>query len=931
MGMKDSTKNALKQEGALDNACERIDRALNRSRAKYILIYSCLFVPFFLLFSSSCWLGNRSFIWWVDGFEQQYPFFILEGRWLRELLKNIFVSHTFEVPMWSQLVGYGADYFDSINNTLGNPINLISIFSNARNAEVLLNLTVPITFYLAGLAFIGYCLYKGFDRAASMVGVFVYLFSGFSAIAFQQIYMVYPLVIAPLALLGVDKVIDRNGSAILITSVAMACLYSITTGYILCLLLVIYCLCRFLFFEGKTLRSFFDLFFRVAIPIVLGIACAGVLFVPAAVNVMTQGRADVTREIGLLYSRSYYISLARYLMSVTGVGADCFLGFAPVAVVSVALLFRKNNNTYRLLLLLLGIFVLVLFSPIAGSVSNGFSYSNNRWVWGFSLAMGVVTAITLPELWGSRGVGSILKTAFPIVLVSLIVAPRSASSSTVFFSTVCILLAYLCLLTTANRNRARVFLASIMTLAATVAVVFYFAGTSLRGDRVPNGRAFDAAIEDRGLSLLENVDDAEEWSTDSFSTAMLRNSNLIIGTRGDTFYNSFYNSYVDDYHTSLGLVTSTMNYAYSSFNSRSPLELLSGTKYFLTGGEGTTMVPPMFDTLVAENDRGFKLYSTEALLPLAYYASSPISESSYTALGFVDRQNVLAQGLVLEDEEMSSAENRGEFGDDTYRDQTTDLPFSYSTHYKEEYGDLPVQNKEDEGAIQVSGNEITVAAPNSILYLESEMPEGCEAYVSFDKLTYSDVFDTGRETGFKVFVCGQNMEQEIWSPTLGSPLDGGKDSWCINAGYSENPQRAIALRFQSAGVYSFSSLKLTAEKTDWIQDAASGHQMNAASNIDYSGNHLYCTYEAQEDGYLYVRLPYSEGWSAEVNGEKADVLRANVAFMAIRVHAGNNDVRLSYCNASLPAGAAFTAGGLCGSITFCSYGAKRGKKTEALI
>lgn len=931
MGMEDSTKNTLKQEGALDNACDRIDRVLNRSRAKYILIYSCLFVPFFLLFSSSCWLGNRSFIWWVDGFEQQYPFFILEGRWLRELLKNIFVSHAFEVPMWSQLVGYGADYFDSINNTLGNPINLISIFSNARNAEVLLNLTVPITFYLAGLAFIGYCLYKGFDRAASMVGVFVYLFSGFSAIAFQQIYMVYPLVIAPLALLGVDKAIDRNGSAILITSVAMACLYSVTTGYILCLLLVIYCLCRFLFFEGKSLRSFFNLFFRVAIPTVLGIACAGVLFVPVAVNVMTQGRADVTREIGLLYSRSYYISLARYLMSVTGVGADCFLGFAPVAVVSVALLFRKNNNTYRLLLLLLGIFVLVLFSPIAGSVSNGFSYSNNRWVWGFSLAMGVVTAITLPELWGSRGAGSILKTAFPIVLASLIVAPRNASSSTVFFSTVCILLGYFCLLTTANRNRARVFLASIMTLAATVAVVFYYAGTSLRGDRVPNGRAFDAAIEDRGLSLLENVDDAEEWSTDSFSTAMLRNSNLIIGTRGDTFYNSFYNSYIDDYHTSLGLVTSTMNYAYSSFNSRSPLELLSGTKYFLSGGEGTTMVPPMFDTLVAENDRGYKLYSTEALLPLAYYASSPISESSYTALGFVDRQNVLAQGLVLEDEEMSSAENRGEFGDDTYRDQTTDLPFSYSTHYKEEYGDLPVQDEKAEDAIRVDGNEITVTSPNAILYLEADIPENTEAYVSFDKLSFSDIFDTGKETGFKVFANGQNMEQEIWSPTKGSALDGGKDSWCVNTGYSSKSQHAVALRFEEAGVYRFSSLRLTAEKVDWINETVSEHQANAATDVDYSGNHLDCVYEAQKDGYIFIRLPYSKGWSAEVNGEKTDVLRANVGFIAVPVHSGRNDIRLNYCNASLPTGAVLTVGGICGSTVLCHHDARRRKKNKAVI
>lgn len=931
MGMDNNTKNALAKEGVMDKACERIEEALDGTKSKFVFIYSCLFVPFFLLFSSSCWLGNRSFIWWVDGFEQQYPFFILEGRWLREFLRNIFVTHTFEVPMWSQLIGYGADYFVSINNTLGNPINLISVFSNAHNAEMLLNITVPITFYLAGLAFVAYCLYKGFDRSASMVGTFVYLFSGFSAIAFTQIYMIYPLVIAPLALLGIDRVIDRNGSAILIISVAMACLYSVTTGYILCLLLVFYCLCRFLFFEDKSFRSFFGLFFRAALPTVLGIACAGVLFVPAAANVLTQGRANVTREIGLLYSRSYYISLVRHLMSVTGVGADCFLGFAPVAVVSVALLFRKKNNTSRLLLLILGVFVLVLFSPVAGSISNGFSYSNNRWVWGFSLAMGVVTAIALPELWGPIGTGSILKAAFPMVLVSLIVAPRDATASALFFSTECILLAYFCLLVMADRNRMRVFLSSIATLAATVAVVFFYVGTSMLGDRVPSGKALDAAIEDRGLSLLEGLEDSEEWSTDSFSTAMLRNSNLIIGKRGDTFYNSFYNSYIDDYHTSLGLVTSTMNYSYSSFNSRSPLELMSGTKYFLTGGKGATMVPPMFDNLVAENERGFRLYSTDVLLPLAYFVSSPISESSYEALGYVDRQNVLAQGLVLDDDEMPAAENCGEFGDDTYSEEGADLQYSFSTHYREEYGCLPVQNEEDEGNIQVNGNEITVTAPGSILYLESELPEGCEAYVSFEELKYSDVFDTGRETGFKVFVCGENMEQEIYSPTVGSALDGGKDSWCINTGYSAGRRHAIALRFGSAGVYSFSSLKVTAEKTDWIEGVASSHQANAATNVDYSRNHLYCDYEASEDGYLFVRLPYSEGWSAEVNGAKTDVLRANIGFMAIRVHAGKNEIRLNYCSTSLPAAAALTIGGSCGSVVLCYCDARRREKGETVI
>ena len=61
----------------LDKACEKVDIALNGSKLTYIVIYSCLFVPFFALFSSSCWISGRSFIWWVDGLEQQYPFFIL--------------------------------------------------------------------------------------------------------------------------------------------------------------------------------------------------------------------------------------------------------------------------------------------------------------------------------------------------------------------------------------------------------------------------------------------------------------------------------------------------------------------------------------------------------------------------------------------------------------------------------------------------------------------------------------------------------------------------------------------------------------------------------------------------------------------------------------------------------------------------------------
>ena len=84
-------------------------------------------------------------------------FFIMQGEWLRELLTNVFISHSFVVPMWSESIGYGGDYIYSLGNTLGNPINWISVFATSETADFWLNLTVPITLFLAGLSFLGYC------------------------------------------------------------------------------------------------------------------------------------------------------------------------------------------------------------------------------------------------------------------------------------------------------------------------------------------------------------------------------------------------------------------------------------------------------------------------------------------------------------------------------------------------------------------------------------------------------------------------------------------------------------------------------------------------------------------------------------------------------------------------------------------------------
>lgn len=54
------------------------------------------------------------------------------------------------------------------------------------------------------------------------------------------------------------------------------------------------------------------------------------------------------------------------------------------------------------------------------------------------------------------------------------------------------------------------------------------------------------------------------------------------------------------------------------------------------------------------------------------------------------------------------------------------------------------------------------------------------------------------------------------------------------------------------------------------------------------------TYESGSEGYLLLSVPYDEGWSASVNGEKVEIQRGANALSLIPVSAGINEIELHY-------------------------------------
>jgi uncharacterized membrane protein YfhO len=79
-------------------------------------------------------------------------------------------------------------------------------------------------------------------------------------------------------------------------------------------------------------------------------------------------------------------------------------------------------------------------------------------------------------------------------------------------------------------------------------------------------------------------------------------------------------------------------------------------------------------------------------------------------------------------------------------------------------------------------------------------------------------------------------------------------------------------------------------------DFPSGAEENpvAAEDVQVHDSWTTATLRAPRDGLAVVLDPWFPGWSATVDGNRAPLLRANYAFMAVRVRAGRHVLRLSY-------------------------------------
>ena len=138
----------------------------------------------------------------------------------------------------------------------------------------------------------------------------------------------------------------------------------------------------------------------------------------------------------------------------------------------------------------------------------------------------------------------------------------------------------------------------------------------------------------------------------------------------------------------------------------------------------------------------------------------------------------------------------------------------------------------------------------------------------------------------------------------------GKVNYLVNIGYSKQAADTIEISFPTQGVYTFDSIDIACVPVSGFTEKVNALKADSLQNVEFGTNKVTGSLNASSDEVLCVTIPYSEGWTAYVDGEETETFHANEQYIGLNVPAGEHTIELRYSRPWKNLGFASTALGL---------------------
>ncbi len=893
-------------------SCKLLNNSLDHERKKvfdrtFYLVYTGLFALMALTVYYAFIRYDSSFITTGDGFCQHYRALIYYSNYLRDIIANLFAGNGLVIPQFDFSVGSGSDVITTFSYyTIGDPFSVFCVFVPERYIYIYYAFAVFLRLYCAGLAFIWLCKETGRgERTAVMTGALVYAFCAFSVFAgSRHPYFINPMVYLPIIFVAIEKIVDGKNPLLMSFIVAIATLSNFYFFYIIVLITVIYALAKLICAYYSDISKALVPFVKIAVSSVVGVMMGTVLFLPTVLAFLGDNRSEVSKVVSVIYPVGYYLGFLQGMSDVEGMGYWTLPGTVFLSIPAAAMLFSRRGKN-KTLKAAFAVCVLLFAFPIVGKVFNGFSYVSNRWSFAFALLCCYIIVAVWDDIHSPKKKDFVLMAVSFVAFVASSIYSRNRND----INTVYCVFAFLAFLLIVGVYTFRKSTDKYLTKETLKKITAVLCITSVAFNgmmyMLPSGenyiKRYISNTHIKNLkykadeAIFKQADlDGEEGFYRAESRAFKYNSGTATGMNGSTFYYSLSNGNVSRFRQESDIL-SKLSYFYCGNDDRAAIDALASVKYYYLSKKNS-VVPYGFKKTQTKN-----VYVNKYALPLGYtYDSYMTYEQLQSYDSAVGKQAAMLESIVLDEPSQAVA---------SLVPETEAIELDYEF--------LPDSDK-----VEITENgQIIVKGKNASVTLYIKPVVNAETYVVMDGFDWSENYRnpskaTGLYQKLKNFIkkltmpggigdapvitfCGTKTNgKEVTKTTEFVPEKNsfyeGDHSITANIGYSKKGYEKISISFSDKGVYSFDSIRVIAQPMENFEGKTDKLKENVLEDVEIGANLITGNITLEETKLLCLSVPYSEGWTAYVDGEEQEILRANIMYSALELTEGEHTVELRY-------------------------------------
>ncbi len=923
----------------------------------YFRVYTFVFIMMALGVCYWFLKSGYSFIWEVDGWQQHFTALVYYSRYLRSILRGIIEQHRLIIPAWDFSLGEGGDIVQVLHYyVIGDPFTVLSVLVPLRYMYLYFEFIVILRLYFAGLVFSWLCFETGQkNRYGVLAGSMTYVFCYWSLLNIaRHPYFLNPLIYFPLILIGIEKILHKKRPVVFIAGVFLTAISNFYFFYIIVCLTIVYVLVRLsvIYVKQKDIKLIGKMFGKIAGWAIAGCLLAAVILMPMVLIFLDDTRMAARNAFHFLYPLAYYSQLPSRLISNGGSYWIC-MGYAAPVLPALFLLFYKKKN--RQLKIYFGICIVIMLFPFLGQILNGFSYMANRWSFAMALVAAYIMSQMWQELMTlSRNEGRFLGLGCGVYFVLCLLLDYSRTKE-VFASLVIALFFVLFLLLTMDMGKETLACRyknqiSVMILLVSILLsgfwLYSYEGDNYLSELIEadNVQGDLFANEATAVNIVAESEGNGEKFVRYSGKDLHRNVALRTNLSSTQYFWSMSNSNVIQFRRELQVADNPV-YQYDDYDDRAFLMAHSSILYYVApaaepyepygfsyvstinvrSNEIEEILEKLKEELGVEEltkeqiavvnknkTDAYLVYRNDYALPLAYAYENSIDRETYESLSAVEKQEALLQAVLLEDIDKKDASE--------VNLSSVEIP------YKIKYNGNGISLSENKDAF-------VVTSANSSITLKFDGLADSETYVSISGLDFKDVplYDlyfggtdvdplnlynkvtwdlqsASKKSGIRNekrywiptnsvdmnFIASNGCTKKIKYGTADYSYYTGIHDYTVNMNYSEEALSEITITFPSRGIYRFEDIRITCQPMKNFVSQVNKLKENVLENIVVETNSVSGTIDLPSEKTLLFSIPYSAGWKAEVDGEKAELYRANTMYMALKLDAGSHEIRLSY-------------------------------------